>query len=138
MQRIITAIVAVATLAGCHTHQVLLRDAAPVPAERTEVSEFLHPAEGTQAIAVIRDGGSYKSMGYTVIWIDGEKVAALNTSEAVTLYLPPGKHIVTTGMRVLGAENMMGPTLPINAPSKITKYRISWNSAGMLIQPAIE
>lgn len=138
MKRIIAALVVTAALAGCHTNQVLLRDATPVPAERTESSDFLKPAEGAQAISVIRDGGTYSSMGYAVIWIDGEKVAALNTSETVTVYLPPGKRIVTTGMRVMGDENMMGPTLPLTVASKITKYRISWNSAGMLIQPAIE
>jgi hypothetical protein len=127
--------VSVVALAACSTNPVPLGDARAVPPDRTEASQLLRPATGAEPLTFIRDGGTYSSAGYRIVWIDGEKVAALDTSEAVTVYLAPGKHLVTSGVRFMGTETM-GPTLPIVVPGKVKAYRLTDSTGGMLIQPA--
>jgi hypothetical protein len=122
-------------LAACSTSKVSLCDARTVPPERTLPGPLLIQATGTEPLTIIRDGGTYSSAGYRVLWVDGERIAELDTSEAITVYLLPGRHMLTSGVHFLGKETM-GPTFPVTVPGKTNVYRLTDVTGGMLIQPA--
>jgi hypothetical protein len=84
-----------ATMIGCATRPVSNANSVAVPASRSLSSQFLQEQPGTGRITVKRDSGLMGSACAARVYIDGQPMADLRTSESTVRYLPVGPHIVS-------------------------------------------
>jgi hypothetical protein len=124
------------SLAGCATHLVPMDQARAVPKERILAAQATAPTEGSQKFTIVRNAGALFAAGAKVeLALDGTPVAALATSEALTLYLQPGEHLLTA---TVGGLGQVAAAQAITVPSKITIYRINMTDSDIKLQPSIE
>lgn len=123
-------VASIIVLAGCATH--------PVPndrADRVEAMKYTTPLQGGGKLVVKRDTGFLGSGCRSHVYIDGEKVASLGTSDMVTLYLPAGEHMV--GAMNAGFCGGGVSEAEVNLAANATKtYRIEYGDGGRItLQP---
>lgn len=92
--------------AGCATSPVPSTERRPVVPDRIFAPGLLTPSSGRMArFVIVRDRGSAGSLAGIDVFIDGQKIARLATSEFVTAYTTPGRH-------TLAARFSYGPIGP--------------------------
>lgn len=87
-------------LAGCSTEPVLPQNAKEVQPS----SEFQKKAD-TTAVTIIRDKGLISGGCAITSYVDGKRLAELETGEKVTVYLPAGPVLVGAGFAGRGLCN---------------------------------
>lgn len=87
-------------LVGCSTEPVLPQNAKEVQPS----SEFQKKAD-TTAVTIIRDKGFVSGGCAITSYIDGKRLAELDTGEKVTAYIPAGPVIVGAGFEGRGLCN---------------------------------
>ena len=93
-------------VASCATAPVPLAERRTVPHDRVFAAALLTPSrEGTAQFTLVRDRGYTASGAGIDVFIDGQRVARLATSESVSIYATPGRHF-------LGARFSYGPVAP--------------------------
>jgi len=93
-------------ISGCSTQAVKTSDANFVTAERILDSSYTKYTDNTQLIIVKRDSGNKGLLCTSRLFVDGQPVADLKTSDKVNLYLKPGEHILSVDL--LGLSIMCG------------------------------
>lgn len=128
------AISAACTLGGCASTPVPAADASP--ASFVYAPELTHARAGAAVVTITRDTGLAGSACNDVVYVDGEKVAALSTGEKITLYLAPGHHVLGT----MAAGICAGGSASIEATLRAGEsrdYRIGSHQSGdLLMQPS--
>ena len=99
-------IAAVSLLAGCATGPVPPAERRGVPAAHVFAAALLTPSpERSARFTIVRDRGYVGAGAGIDAFIDGQRIARLAATEAVTIYTTPGRHI-------LGARFSYGPVGP--------------------------
>jgi hypothetical protein len=133
MRRILITLTFAASLSGCVTSLVPMNETTAVPKERIFATDLTTPVDGRQKITIVRNSGVLFAMGTSVdLLVDGERTAALRTGEAVTIYVTPGDHLLTTKLAGITAS------VPLVTPSRFRIYRIDMNDDDMKLQPSFE
>ena len=133
MRRILTTLTFAAALAGCATHLVPMSETTAVPKVRIFAADLTTPANGRQRVTVVRNSGALFAGGVSVdVLVDGERTAAVRTGEALTLYVPPGEHLLTTKVAGITAS------VPLMVPGRFPIYRIDMTEDDMKLQPSFE
>lgn len=96
MRRFCMAAIATA-VCGCATTPISNSEAHDVPDSRIHSRQWLTSAPGTSMLTIKRDSGFMGSACAIEVFMDGEAIADLRTSEKVTLYVRPGKHLFGGG-----------------------------------------
>ncbi len=86
------SVMVIMLLAGCATSPISSGSARDVPPERIFLIEKL-AEEGNSRAIFIRDVGLTGSGVHQHLFIDGKKVASLDTGEKIEFILIPGEHI---------------------------------------------
>ncbi|WP_312387783.1 hypothetical protein [Atlantibacter hermannii] len=118
MKKVLLALLALG-VAGCSTEPVLPQNAKAVNAS----SEFLQKPN-TSEVTIIRDKGFVAGGCAITSYINGKRLAELNTGEKVTAYLPAGEVIVGAGFA--------GKGLCSEAPKKEREFIIKENTPRLL------
>ena len=130
-------------LIGCTTSPVTSDKAKPVPVER--ILAFKTNIHNGSTIVITRDSGFLAGGGcFMSILIDGKIAARIDTSETVSLYVEPGRHIVGISGDPLGGGLCHSKTSnPIKESSteintgEIQKFRILGDTnSGLDIRPS--
>jgi hypothetical protein len=95
MRKFVVVVAACSILAACATRPVSNAHVVPVPTSRSLSTQFLTEQPGTGKITVKRDSGLMGAACAARVYIDGQPMADLRSSEATTRYLPIGPHIVS-------------------------------------------
>lgn len=85
-------VLAVTVLAGCSTTPV-----SPSLAKEVQVSAAYQARQGAVPVTIIRDKGFISGGCAITAFIDGNKIANLNTGEKTIAYVSPGEIIVGAG-----------------------------------------
>ncbi|MEL4014398.1 hypothetical protein [Dryocola clanedunensis] len=91
MKKLLLAL-AIIGLSGCATEVVPPSKAIKAPSER--IYKYQSEEKGNTSLTVIRDSGFTGGGCFASIYIDGDLVAKLNTSEKATFYLNSGDRAV--------------------------------------------
>jgi hypothetical protein len=83
----------VAFICGCASSPVSNSEAQSAPDSRVHSRQWATPAPDTSELTIKRDGGVMGAACAVAVYMDGEAIADLRTSEKVTLYVRPGKHL---------------------------------------------
>ena len=130
MMKRASRVAAALLLAACATHPVSNSEA-----DKVEASAYTKPLPDGSRLTVKRDRGMMGAACKVAIYLDGEKVASLGTSDLVTLYIPAGEHIVgaKNGSVCGGAVSESAFTI---APNAAKTYRVAiLDAGGIAIQP---
>ena len=128
------AIAACGALSGCASAPVPAADASP--AARIYAPQITHPHPDTAQVTVVRDSGVAGSACNDLLFVDGQKVAALSTSQKVTLYLSPGHHVLGTTASGICAGGSASVEMTLRA-GDMRDYRIGSHQSGdLFIQPS--
>jgi hypothetical protein len=92
MKRLLLAL----AVAGCATEPVPTSQAAPVPPSRFYAQHLSAKGPNTGAVIIKRDSGLAAAACAVGVYLNGNLVADLRTSEMVLLHLPAGEHIAGT------------------------------------------
>lgn len=133
MRCMLITLICAAALGGCATHLVPMSETTPVPKERILAQGVTTPASGRQRVTVVRNAGALFAGGVSVdVLVDGDRTAAIRTSEALSLYLPPGEHLLTTKVGGITAS------VPVMVPGRFPIYRIDMTEDDMKLQSSFE
>lgn len=142
MHRTFLTITAAIVLAGCSSTPINQASAKTVPASR--IFAFQADMSGGARLVVSRDKGFWASGGcYATVLVDGRKAARIDTGEAVSFKLSPGRHIIG----IAGDDDGKGVcALQIGQPAKETstnlsagevqKFRVTGTQNGTDIRPS--
>ncbi len=121
-------------LSACATTPVPSADARPAAAVYDLA--LTRPQPGSAAVTVVRDSGLMGAACNDVLYIDGQKIAALGTGEKITVYLSPGHHVLGTTAAGICAGGTASAETTIRAGESRT-YRIGSGQGGTLsMQPS--
>lgn len=81
-------------LAGCVSTTTPSSSATPVPPSRIFARDYTKPGEGLALLVVTRDAGMWGKACSTDVFIDGVKVADVQPTEQVRLFVEEGEHLV--------------------------------------------
>jgi hypothetical protein len=132
------ALLALLALSGCATSKLTPEQADPVPADR--LYGFTQKTASDDArITVIRDGGFFGSGCTLVVYIDGKRVAEMNSGELASFYVTPGERVISTGVSGRGlCSGYVDQSVEIMAkPNQIRAYRLSFDQSGFHIGPYV-
>ena len=85
---------ALLALAGCVTTTTPSSSATPVPPSRIFARDYTKPGEGLALLVVTRDAGLWSKTCSTDVYIDGVKVAEVQPTEQVRLFVEESEHLV--------------------------------------------
>lgn len=89
------------SLAGCATQAILPSKAKPVPVDR--IYQYQNRTDqNNSTLIVVRDSGMVGSACYATIYINGGRVAKLETQEKATFFLPSGEWSIGTNLEGRG------------------------------------
>jgi hypothetical protein len=130
MRRILITLTFAAALAGCSTTLVPISETKAVPKDEIFAADFTTPKEGAQRVTVARNAGAWQAAGIRLdLVVDGQRTAALATSEAINLYLAPGEHLL----------KVETSSTTVTIPTRYPVYRIDISdSDGLRLQPSFE
>lgn len=118
MKKIIIALLAIG-LGGCSTEPVL-----PQNAKEVQASYEFQQKPKTTGVTIIRDKGYVASACAITAYINGKRLAELETSEKVIAYVPPGDVIVGAGF--------VGKGLCGGSPKKEREFIVKENQPRVL------
>lgn len=98
--RIFIAAALLVSLVGCSTSPVSADRAKPAPSER--VTGYQNPVSGGGTIIVTRDTGFIGGGCFAGVYLNGKRVAKLDTGEKATFQVAPGEWIVGAGLEGAG------------------------------------
>lgn len=137
MKNSFLAIVMALTLGACATKPINTATARSTPSERVYVPELTVPASDKVQLIVARDAGYMGSGCMTAVYLDGQRVSAIDNAEKITFYVTPGRHILGTGPNPegkalcrLGAERARRETEVMAELGKPLKYRLALSANG--------
>ncbi|AYG10741.1 hypothetical protein D7M10_04195 [Pseudomonas fluorescens] len=110
-------------LAGCSTSPVSSSQADPVPTNRLTAFQS-KPAGQFGILVVTRDSGFTGSACNTILYIDGEKSAAIGSGETAKFYLPAGERIIGVNSTSMCGGGLKERSLVMESGGT-KKYRIS-------------
>jgi len=117
-------------LSGCATHPVTTSQATA-----TKATKWGSPKEGYGTLIVKRDSGFLGKACSAGVYVDGERVGSLGTSEKVTVYLPPGEHLIGARNGTICGGAVSETAVVLTAQGHKT-YRIAISDGGDIkIQP---
>lgn len=117
-------------LVSCSTQPVSNAAAKAVP-----TTKWATPQPGYATLVVKRDSGMMGAACKAAVYIDGDNVGSVGPSDKVTLYLPPGEHIVGARNGSLCGGAVSEATVPLAAGAQ-KNYRIAIGDMGAIqIQP---
>lgn len=112
-----------ALLAGCSTSPISSNQADPVPANRLTAFQN-KPAGQYGTLIVTRDSGFTGSACNTILYIDGEKSAAIGSGETAKFYIPEGERIIGVNSTSMCGGGLKERSLVMESGGT-KKYRIS-------------
>lgn len=128
--KLVIAAIAACALAACATHPVSTADAEPVSSLLWST-----PEAGTVPFTVKRDKGLMGAACKTSVYVDGQHVGSLAPSQKLTVYLPPGEHMVGARNGAICGGAIAEAAVTLTADAQKT-YRIAIGDAGtVFIQP---
>ena len=129
----------IVTVGACATTPITVTEGKPVSRDRLFAHELVRESNGaadSASVAFLRDSGSFGGGCSHFLYVNGQKVAALNPGELVILSLAPGEYFFR--VEVNGAD--FGGLCPSNlttSQSTLLKaqdyqtYRIAVSNGGM-------
>lgn len=92
-------ILAVAICAGCSTSLVKYSESKAVPTQRIyePYKQYSQSKKDSATIIVVRDGGLLGAGGSAALFVNGEIVARLRTSESLILHVVEGDNVIGAG-----------------------------------------
>ena len=137
MKNFFIAIFAAILISACATKPINTATARSTPPERVYAPKLLVPGADKVQLIVARDAGFSGSGCMTAVYLDGERVSAIDNAEKITFFVSPGRHILGTGPNPegkalchLGAERARRET-EVNAElGKPLKYRLALSANG--------
>ncbi|WP_202602936.1 hypothetical protein [Pseudomonas protegens] len=125
-----------ALLSGCSTSPISSNQADPVSANRLTAFQS-KPAGQYGTLIVTRDSGFTGSACNTILYIDGEKSAAIGSGETTQFYLPAGERIIGVNSTTICGGGLKERSLVMQS-GDTKKYRISIDtSMSMDISPTV-
>lgn len=87
------------SVSACATSPVQFDESKPVPKDRTysAYDKYSLDNEKTAKVIVVRDRGTLGAAGSASLFLNGEIVARLRTSESIVLYVPFGDNVIGAG-----------------------------------------
>lgn len=89
MKNRIAALLAALALAGCSSHPITIEEATDTPPLHVFHPSSLEPTPGFAEVTFLRDRNLVDTSLYYLIFIDGERFAAIDSGEKLTVWLPP-------------------------------------------------
>ncbi len=137
MKHAFKALALTALLSACATQPVDSSQARAVPPSNMLSAQQLSPGPGTGKLIVTRDSGLMGAACSTRIYVDGEPIIDLDTSEKFEFYLPVGDHVLgarANGIFCGGGSSGVEVTI---AENRTKIYRVSSGQSGdIIIQPS--
>lgn len=86
-------------LVGCATTPVMVDQAKPVPEERIydAYSKYRDPNASNSQIVIVRDKGALGAAGSAALFVNGEIVSRIRTSEIIRLNVSEGDNVIGVG-----------------------------------------
>jgi len=131
----------ITSLVGCSTTPVKFTDSKPVSNERVydAYSIYSQPNKSGSKVVVVRDSGAMGSAGSASLFVNGEIVARLDTSESIVLHVPLGDNLfgIAPGTKLsFESDNteLIEQALQVS-PNKTYYYRVTIDaSKGLILQ----
>lgn len=95
MRKLLLVLAATALLSGCATDAVPVKQAITAPNER--VFNYQDSSKGDSSITIVRDSGMVGGGCYITVFLNGARVAKLDTKEKTTFHINSGEWIVGAG-----------------------------------------
>lgn len=95
MRKLLLAFAATALLSGCASDAVPVKQAITAPSER--ILNYQDSSKSDSSITIVRDSGMVGGGCYITVFLNGERVAKLDTKEKATFYINSGEWIVGAG-----------------------------------------
>jgi len=129
------------SLVGCSTTPVKYTDSKPVSSERVydAYSKYSQPHQSGSKVIVVRDSGAMGSAGSASLFVNGEIVARLDTSESIVLNVGLGDNLfgIAPGTKLsFEADNteLIEQALQVS-PNKTYYYRVTIDvNNGLILQ----
>ncbi|BET62260.1 hypothetical protein [Yersinia pseudotuberculosis] len=118
-----------AALAGCATSPVATKDAKMIPGHQILNASITQSKENTGKVIIKRDSGFVGSVCLTRIFVDGNEVADLNTSEMVIVYPAYGEHIFSAWPKGICGGGMSEQSGNVTE-GRALMYRIGYGTNG--------
>lgn len=114
---------------GCATRPISNFDAKSVPIRRMEVDHYSHERKDTGKVIIKRDRGFAGSACSSRVFVDGEPVAYIRSSEKIVLFLKEGEHILSAWAMTICGGGMAEVKAVVKAGEQ-SSYRIGYGSNG--------
>lgn len=128
---------ALLVLAGCATSPVPIAKARSAPADRVLAYQSEQVESGK--ITVVRDSGFLGAGCYATIFLNGERVAKIDTEEKATFILPPGEWVIGAaleGSGLCGANEKRTEAETTLKQGQVKSFRVfSSPDAGLDVRP---
>jgi len=118
-----------AALAACSNTPVPTDQAKEVSGSQLLTTAYSKAAEDTGKVIIKRDAGQMGSLCNLYVFVDGKPLAKLYPEEKVTIYLAPGRHIVSADPRGACPGGMSEQVTDI-VKASTQVFRGSFSSAG--------
>jgi hypothetical protein len=82
-------------VAGCSTTPVKFSDSKPVPNKRVydAFAKYSTPSKSGSKVVIVRDSGAMGSAGSASLFVNGELVSHLDTSESIVIHVDLGDNL---------------------------------------------
>lgn len=86
-------------ITACSTSLVKYSESKPVPSARIygAYQQYSQPTDMTSKLIVVRDGGVLGAGGSAALFVNGDLVARLRTSESLVMHIDLGDNVIGTG-----------------------------------------
>jgi len=116
-------------LCSCATRPISNLEAVMAPKDRVLNTQHLSPSPNTGTVVIKRDKGFGGSACSTRIFVNGEPIADIQTSEKIVLYLPKNEYVLSAWPNGICGGGMSEVTANVKIGEQLT-FRVGYGSNG--------
>jgi hypothetical protein len=116
-------------VSACATRPISNYEAVITPNDRILNDQYSKPSSNTGTVIIKRDKGFGGSACSTRIFVNGEPVADIRTSEKIVLYLPESEYVLSAWPNSICGGGMSEVTAYVKVDEQLS-YRVGYGSNG--------
>ena len=114
---------------SCATRPISNLEAVMAPEDRVLNNQYFNPSPNTGTVVIKRDKGFLGSACSTRIFLNGEAVADIRTSEKIVLYLPENAYVLSAWPKGICGGGMSEVTANVKTGEQLI-FRVGYGSNG--------